>query len=75
MATDAAAITPTTDPFTMMAMGLPLAVLYEVGILASRFGGRTGPSILEQRMSEMKMMLDDGDDEDDDEDAAEGAGA
>lgn len=80
----AAAVTPTTDPFTMMAMGGPLVLLYEVGILASRFAGKSGPTILEQRMREMKLMLEDADDgdddeyEDDDEDEdapSEGAGA
>lgn len=33
----AAVITPTTDPFTMTLLALPLLVLYEIGILFSRF--------------------------------------
>lgn len=63
----AAAITPTTDPFTMLAMGLPLALLYEVGIIASRFAGSNGPTLLEKRMSEMSLLLEDGDDDEDDD--------
>ena len=70
----AAAVTPTTDPFTMLAMGVPLALLYEVGIIASRFAGSSGPTLLEKRMSEMKLMLDDGEDEDDDEDEEDDEG-
>lgn len=33
----AAAVTPTTDPITMMLMGGPMVVLYEIGIIASKF--------------------------------------
>lgn len=33
----AAAVTPTTDPITMMLMGGPMIILYEVGVIASRF--------------------------------------
>jgi sec-independent protein translocase protein TatC len=36
----AAAATPTTDPLTMMLMGCPMIVLYEVGIIASRIAYR-----------------------------------
>lgn len=32
----AAVITPTTDPFTMLVVALPLYLLYEVSILVSR---------------------------------------
>lgn len=33
----AAAVTPTTDPITMMLMGGPMVILYEIGVIASRF--------------------------------------
>jgi sec-independent protein translocase protein TatC len=75
----AAAITPTTDPFTMMALAGPLTGLYFLGIGLSWFGRRSGPTLFEKRLKELDVFLeqneDDDDDDDEDDAAAEGAGA
>ncbi len=36
----AAIITPTPDPFNQMMVGIPLFLLYELGVQLSRFAGR-----------------------------------
>lgn len=62
-----AAVTPTTDPITMAAMGGPLALLYGLGILLSYIGGKRGPTLLESRLKEMEI-LDEDDEADEDDD-------
>jgi sec-independent protein translocase protein TatC len=63
----AAFICPSTDPFTYLSMGIPLVVLFEVGIIASRMVGGSGPTLLQQRFADMRNLIDEGDDEDDDD--------
>lgn len=62
-----AMITPTTDPFTMLMMAGPLALLYGLGTLASFVAGKKGPTLLEARLNELDEFREDGDDEDEDE--------
>jgi sec-independent protein translocase protein TatC len=42
--TGAAVITPSGDPFSMLALALPLYVFYEVSILLGKVLGRRGPA-------------------------------
>jgi len=42
--TGAAVITPSGDPFSMLALALPLYVFYEVSILLGKLLGRERPS-------------------------------
>ena len=62
-----AMITPTTDPFTMLMMGGPLAVLYGLGLLAALVAGKRGPTLVESRLKELDEFKDDFEDEDDDD--------
>lgn len=73
-----AVITPTTDPFTMLMLAGPLALLYGVGLLASFVAGKKGPTLLESRLRQLDEFKDDFEDEDDDDDedaAGTGGGA
>ena len=61
-----AMITPTTDPFTMLMMAAPLALLYGLGLTASFVAGKKGPTLLESRLKELDEFRDDFEDDEDD---------